>query len=712
MPSSPSASSSRASSPLSSATPSSEARQVDAGPSTTIGRDNRSRTESTDPLLTDDDDESELTEEEEEEEVDQEEEEEEEAEEEEEEEIEEEKKVEVTRSPQKIQAFEESSVNGDEEPVNIPLPAHRNRRIGSPASMPDPVSDRSPSLTPPPDSARLKPTKLPPASPSTPGTRSSARLKSHSTSTVGEEAAISERPKSPEIIQVDRDDSEHDILEDDHEDDIQYRLQTSNVDEQKEDAELVEDEGDVTMRAGDALLAPSVVDEDLSTGEGDVPDEIHEEEAVVEDGAVEAEEAAASDINGDAEQEESATPALLAPIRPHSSHAPPPPQAAMRSLLDLELKFAALRDKLYLERMEEAAAEEEMLINGTHPALRYIYETLSDRRVKLHEVASRRHQAVVDELKRVRESEKQHVWTWWTEQRDAIHWEEFAETWSKRRRLAREKTEIETPRQQRPIPRVGGPKVIKAFDWCAGAMPTKLGAEEAVNDLAIMENRRIIHPVRNTNAHVVGSSQHASTSTAYWNQAARVTPSMNATLDRPPVTASTGPSQPRREGRTVPTATDPFDGGPRKRDRVEHEGAPSNSINAWKGKSSVDAAATGRYVPNGHSHSVGTKDPSSGPAHALSGAAPQLANEPSTTSSGFAKRETGWTGLGFPSLSNYLERTGQNGGQGASQSAQTASTGSTTRKIEIGPTFGLFAFKPKANAVLSPPKTSTSVLGA
>ena len=30
----------------------------------------------------------------------------------------------------------------------------------------------------------------------------------------------------------------------------------------------------------------------------------------------------------------------------------------------LELKFAAVRDKLYLERMEEAAAEEEMVLKG------------------------------------------------------------------------------------------------------------------------------------------------------------------------------------------------------------------------------------------------------------------------------------------------------------------------------------------------------------
>ena len=48
----------------------------------------------------------------------------------------------------------------------------------------------------------------------------------------------------------------------------------------------------------------------------------------------------------------------------HHSHAPAPTSAAIRNLLELELKFAALRDQLYVERMEEAAAEEEMILKG------------------------------------------------------------------------------------------------------------------------------------------------------------------------------------------------------------------------------------------------------------------------------------------------------------------------------------------------------------
>lgn len=36
----------------------------------------------------------------------------------------------------------------------------------------------------------------------------------------------------------------------------------------------------------------------------------------------------------------------------------------MRALLALEVKFASLRDRLYVERLEEAAREEQMILDG------------------------------------------------------------------------------------------------------------------------------------------------------------------------------------------------------------------------------------------------------------------------------------------------------------------------------------------------------------
>ncbi|WWC91313.1 uncharacterized protein L201_006256 [Kwoniella dendrophila CBS 6074] len=192
----------------------------------------------------------------------------------------------------------------------------------------------------------------------------------------------------------------------------------------------------------------------------------------------------------------------------HSTHAPPPTSASMRALVMLELKFAALRDRLYIERMEEAAAEEEMILNGTHPALQYLYKTLSSRREKLHEVASRRHQQTIGELKRVRESEKHLIWSSWTEDRDRLHWDEFEQTWSKRRRLAREKNEIETPRIVKPVPKVGQPSTIRAFDWTAGATPNQLNRDDVINDLTLMEQNRRQYQTNRHNSPAMFSSQY------------------------------------------------------------------------------------------------------------------------------------------------------------------------------------------------------------
>jgi hypothetical protein len=38
----------------------------------------------------------------------------------------------------------------------------------------------------------------------------------------------------------------------------------------------------------------------------------------------------------------------------------------MRAMFLLELKFAALRDQLYIDRMDEAAREEDLILNGSY----------------------------------------------------------------------------------------------------------------------------------------------------------------------------------------------------------------------------------------------------------------------------------------------------------------------------------------------------------
>jgi hypothetical protein len=43
-----------------------------------------------------------------------------------------------------------------------------------------------------------------------------------------------------------------------------------------------------------------------------------------------------------------------------------------------------------------------------------LFRNLKARRERLHEVASRKHKQVLEELAKVRDENKEHVWTWWT----------------------------------------------------------------------------------------------------------------------------------------------------------------------------------------------------------------------------------------------------------------------------------------------------------
>ena len=221
----------------------------------------------------------------------------------------------------------------------------------------------------------------------------------------------------------------------------------------------------------------------------------------------------------------------------------------------------------------------------------------------------------------------------------------------------------------------------------------------------VPQNRRVIHPLRTSNpvilgptpgnAYVTGPTQPVPpASTSYWGAAGRATPSMNATLDRQAVTANTGPSQPRREGRTVPTTSDVFDNGPRKRERETE--APASVLGLWNGKPNEPSSS----LPNGHAAASAVKE--SGTAAAGSTATTTVAapSQPNTSTGILGQnRELGWMGAGFPSLSTFMDRPSQpNGGQNAA------------RKTEAPNYSGLFGLGPKTTSVLSPPKP-TGILG-
>ena len=109
---------------------------------------------------------------------------------------------------------------------------------------------------------------------------------------------------------------------------------------------------------------------------------------------------------------------------------------ALDVLAAIELKFALLREKLYVEKMEALAWEEALVANGAytnliicarfrhslvdyhpvigiHPELIHLDEELSKRRDKRLELASRRRTYEInDAMKRKRAAENA-VWSWW-----------------------------------------------------------------------------------------------------------------------------------------------------------------------------------------------------------------------------------------------------------------------------------------------------------
>jgi len=109
---------------------------------------------------------------------------------------------------------------------------------------------------------------------------------------------------------------------------------------------------------------------------------------------------------------------------------------ALDVLATIELKFALLREKLYVEKMEALAWEEALVANGTcsqpivcarfrprfvnhrsttgiHPELIHLDEELSKRRDKRLELASRRRTYEVNDATKRKRAAENAVWSWW-----------------------------------------------------------------------------------------------------------------------------------------------------------------------------------------------------------------------------------------------------------------------------------------------------------
>ncbi|CEH13856.1 hypothetical protein CBOM_01750 [Ceraceosorus bombacis] len=124
-------------------------------------------------------------------------------------------------------------------------------------------------------------------------------------------------------------------------------------------------------------------------------------------------------------------------------------QEAMEALTKIEISFAALRDRLYVERMEEVNKESEMILDGTHPELVHLTRLIDarkERRLNLVELWFEQQQA---QYERVAKTEEAMTWSNWRNETADLRREQMDDLSRKRRKLEREKRNLDVPRPPR-----------------------------------------------------------------------------------------------------------------------------------------------------------------------------------------------------------------------------------------------------------------------
>ncbi|EED80278.1 predicted protein [Postia placenta Mad-698-R] len=143
---------------------------------------------------------------------------------------------------------------------------------------------------------------------------------------------------------------------------------------------------------------------------------------------------------------------------------------ALDVLATIELKFAMLRERIYVEKMENLAWEEALVAEGTHPEMLHLHSELLKRRDKRLELAARRRDYEVANVTKRRKLDEDCTWSWWKT-------EMISETNRKRRKLERERRALERPQPERRIPEpphiVGSPptlrEIVKAYPFSAAS---------------------------------------------------------------------------------------------------------------------------------------------------------------------------------------------------------------------------------------------------
>lgn len=123
---------------------------------------------------------------------------------------------------------------------------------------------------------------------------------------------------------------------------------------------------------------------------------------------------------------------------------PPQRAEALDILAGMEVKFAILRERIYLDKMDEIAREEAMIRDDDHPEVLHFMTTLLERKDRKMKLARVRRQYEEDFARKKRKASEDATWTWWRVKKDELRDCMVDEANGKRRRLEREKRSLES----------------------------------------------------------------------------------------------------------------------------------------------------------------------------------------------------------------------------------------------------------------------------
>ncbi|PWN51772.1 hypothetical protein IE53DRAFT_36999 [Violaceomyces palustris] len=121
-------------------------------------------------------------------------------------------------------------------------------------------------------------------------------------------------------------------------------------------------------------------------------------------------------------------------------------QEAMEALTKIEIGFAMLRDRLYVERLEEISKEGDMIADGTHPELIHLTNAIEARRERRMKLVEKCFEQQEKQYERVAKAEEFAAWNAWRTDCAILRRDMMDDLSRKRRKIDREKRTMDQPR--------------------------------------------------------------------------------------------------------------------------------------------------------------------------------------------------------------------------------------------------------------------------